>query len=245
MQVNGASAAAQPQVVEERQENEGDQTNSVAARVMGAICSPLNSLSKTLGSWCFSAIKLFPGNERFTYRASLLLRQADHTLHPEDKPWWNEVIENLIIGAIPLLNWDHLTTLVEMLGVKAVLSMNELHELSTSGLCSIPVTQEQWEEKGVEFMQIESEDFLPPSLENIDRGVEFVHVHIQQAHKTYVHCKAGRGRSAIIVICYLMKYHRQNVGEALSFLTAKRPQIHMNDDQLACLHQYKAQYCVS
>jgi len=42
-----------------------------------------------------------------------------------------------------------------------------------------------------------------------------------------VHCKAGRGRSTTVVLCYLVKYKGMTPGEALAMVRGKRPQIHL------------------
>ena len=43
--------------------------------------------------------------------------------------------------------------------------------------------------------------------------------------KTYVHCKAGRGRSTTLVLCYLIKYCGQVPEQAYMFVREKRPQV--------------------
>ena len=42
-----------------------------------------------------------------------------------------------------------------------------------------------------------------------------------------MHCKAGRGRSTTVVLCYLVKYKGMTPGEALAMVRGKRPQIHL------------------
>ena len=59
---------------------------------------------------------------------------------------------------------------------------------------------------GVEQLKLPTPDFVAsPSQEFINQGVSFILKHRQQQHSVYVHCKAGRTRSATIVACYLMK----------------------------------------
>lgn len=59
---------------------------------------------------------------------------------------------------------------------------------------------------GVEQLKLPTPDFIAsPSPEFIDKGVAFILNHRRQQNSVYVHCKAGRTRSATIVACYLMK----------------------------------------
>lgn len=44
-----------------------------------------------------------------------------------------------------------------------------------------------------------------PSLEYIHRGVDFALKHREQGTSVYIHCKAGRSRSATIAAAYLIR----------------------------------------
>lgn len=48
--------------------------------------------------------------------------------------------------------------------------------------------------------------------------------HASEGRKTYVHCKAGRGRSTTLVVCYLIKYFGHSPEEAYTFVRERRPQ---------------------
>lgn len=73
---------------------------------------------------------------------------------------------------------------------------------------------QKWEKAGVKFLQLPTTDiFETPSQEKLKRGVEFINgfVHCCSSPPSntpkpsvYVHCKAGRTRSATLVACYLM-----------------------------------------
>ena len=44
----------------------------------------------------------------------------------------------------------------------------------------------------------------------------------------YVHCKAGRGRSTSLVLCYLVKHHRMAPSAALEQIRSKRQQVRLS-----------------
>lgn len=129
--------------------------------------------------------------------------------------WWDEITENVVLGAIPFYS-----TLEEFkkLEVKAVVTLNEGFEVF--------ITTEQYQESGIAHLHIPTVDFLyaPPTCD-LHKGVDFIHGHASEGRKTYVHCKAGRGRSTTLVVCYLIKYYGQTPEEAYTFVRERRPQV--------------------
>ena len=55
-----------------------------------------------------------------------------------------------------------------------------------------------------------------------------------------MHCKAGRGRSTTVVLCYLIKHKGMAPTEALAMVRAKRPQIHLAQGQWAAIEKFAA-----
>lgn len=78
---------------------------------------------------------------------------------------------------------------------------------------------EEWESKGVKFLQLPSRDiFETPCQEKLKKGVSFIsEVVAGTGGSVYVHCKAGRTRSATLVGCYLMKVRLQKVLQCALF----------------------------
>lgn len=60
-----------------------------------------------------------------------------------------------------------------------------------------------------------------------------------QGEVTYVHCKAGRGRSTTLVICYLIREMRMCPQEAYAFVRQKRPQVCLADGQWNAVRQVR------
>lgn len=78
--------------------------------------------------------------------------------------------------------------------------MNEDYELKV-----FSNTGADWKKAGVEFLQLSTTDiFEAPCQEKLKNGVEFIAKIKQDGGSVYVHCKAGRTRSATLVGCYLM-----------------------------------------
>ena len=107
--------------------------------------------------------------------------------------------------------------LIQKENVKAVVSMNEDYELWL-----FSNNAEKWNNQGVKFLQLATTDiFEAPCQNKLQKGVEFINSFLpptsrmqgiksvpelasQESGTVYVHCKAGRTRSATLVGCYLM-----------------------------------------
>ena len=66
---------------------------------------------------------------------------------------------------------------------------------------------------------------------------EFCAEHAQRGELTYVHCKAGRGRSTTLVLCYLIRQMQMSPEEAYAFVQAKRPQVCLAEGQWAAVRE--------
>lgn len=153
--------------------------------------------------------------------------------------WWNGITDHIFLGSIPLVQQKEK---ILALGVTHVVTLLEEFELE-KGLVH-PMTKALWEGKGIAHKQINAKDFagLPP--EDLHEGVEHLQREMEkESAKIYVHCKAGRGRSAALVTAYLWKYGGfETIAEAYAFVKSQRPQINLNDRQMAAIQTYSEQY---
>lgn len=79
--------------------------------------------------------------------------------------------------------------------------MNENFELKP-----FSPTADEWKSLGVEFKQLATPDFVgAPSLDQIRDGMSHIERCRNEGQTVYIHCKAGRTRSATLVACYLVK----------------------------------------
>ncbi|KAK1931009.1 Phosphatidylglycerophosphatase and protein-tyrosine phosphatase 1 [Phytophthora citrophthora] len=165
--------------------------------------------------------------------------------HEQRRPWWSHIEPKLILGALPLQDKNHLDQLVQTEGVKAIVTMNQPVELLPNFL-STPVSPAEWE--GVQVVQCfgSTGDFSPPTLVTIERCVEFIHEQVDvQQHTTYVHCKAGRGRSTVVVVAFLIQYRSLTLDEAFQFVKTKRPHVSLHPKQRQILHEFSEKYSSS
>lgn len=125
--------------------------------------------------------------------------------------WWDRIDEHVLIGALPT---EKIASEIIAAGVTAV--VNTCQEYAG------PLAT--YTKSGVEQLHLPTIDFVPPSLEDVKRGVAFIDQQIAEGKQVYIHCKAGRARSATIVICWLIKSKDMTPTEAQLFLISKRPQ---------------------
>lgn len=154
--------------------------------------------------------------------------------------WYNEIQPQLVLGAIPLKNLAHHEELTTRYRNLTVLGCVEPWENQNVSLVTDPVTPENWDELNVSFKQIETPDHYAVPQDKIKEGVEFIERMMAQGKTVYVHCKAGKARSATIVAAYLLKHKIcPDAESAIAYIRERRPQIHMVAPQREAIATYR------
>ena len=126
--------------------------------------------------------------------------------------WWDRVDPNLIVGArpfrsdVPKMHAD---------GVRAVVNTCEEYDG--------PV--DLYEGCGITQLHIPTTDFTHPRLTDVCAAVDFVAHHVDAGETVYIHCKAGRARSATVALCWLVKHRGLSAKEAQTVLLKHRPHV--------------------
>ena len=143
----------------------------------------------------------------------------------QTRHWFDRIDNQVILGALPLRTF---VPQLEDEGVGGVLSMNEHFETRYTIL-----SREEWARRGIEQQQLPTVDFFrAPTQTDIHRGIDFIKEIGREGKSTYVHCKAGRGRSTTVVTCYLMQLHGISPDEAVTRIREKRSHINMCGEQM-------------
>ncbi|KAI4494392.1 hypothetical protein M0802_008884 [Mischocyttarus mexicanus] len=144
--------------------------------------------------------------------------------------WYDRIDETVILGALPFRTMSK--QLVEKENLKAVVSMNEDYELFL-----LSNSEKEWKKYNVEFLQLSTTDiFEAPCQKKLKTGVDFINKfqctnrklnndNLKESGSVYVHCKAGRTRSATLVGCYLMMKNGWIPEEAVDYMKSKRQHI--------------------
>ncbi|XP_077984423.1 phosphatidylglycerophosphatase and protein-tyrosine phosphatase 1-like isoform X2 [Glandiceps talaboti] len=113
--------------------------------------------------------------------------------------WYDRIDSTVILGALPFRGMTK--QLVDEENVHGVITMNEEYE--TKYWVN---SRQEWADAGVEQLRLSTRDFTgSPTLDNVNKAINFITEIKDKNQSVYIHCKAGRTRSATIVACYLMK----------------------------------------
>lgn len=178
-------------------------------------------------SWVSSLVS-HPIGARFVYYPTLLYGILRET---QGRHWYNRIDNKVLLGALPL--YKKAKEIVEKENVGGVITLNENYE--TRFLCP---TTEEWNSMNVRHLRIPTVDFNnAPTLGQIHEAIAFID-EIEPSKSIYVHCKAGRSRSSVVVISYLMAKHTQNVDSSIEMVKEKRPHIVLASEHIKRLKEF-------
>ncbi|KAL6641462.1 hypothetical protein ACP70R_019643 [Stipagrostis hirtigluma subsp. patula] len=142
--------------------------------------------------------------------------------------WWDQVDEHVLLGAVP---FPSDVPRLKALGVYGVVTLNESYERL--------VPQSLYEAHGIENLVLPTRDYLyAPSFENLCQAADFIHRNASCGKLTYVHCKAGRGRSTTVVLCYLVQYKQMTPAEAYEHVRLHRPRVLLASAQWKAVQEF-------
>ncbi|KRX81424.1 PAX-interacting protein 1 [Trichinella sp. T6] len=168
-----------------------------------------------------------------TFYSTLSYNLLRNRLSETDWPWYSKIDETVILGALPFKSM--MNELIDKEHIGGVVCLTEPHEIEHRWAAA----KDDWEARGVSYFWLPIRDFwYSTSLENVREAVKFIEECEQSGKKVYVHCKAGRSRSAMIVMCYLMQKHGWYSTAAHALLKSKRPRIVLWHDHWLTIEQY-------
>jgi atypical dual specificity phosphatase len=162
---------------------------------------------------------------------------GSHPWRTAPNSWWSIINDYIVLGALPL---EHQIDKLKKLGITHVIAMIEPFEFEP-GIVQ-PVQSRQWKKNGIGFKHIETPDFLGVPEAKIDEALKYIEAERRKNPnaKFYIHCKAGRGRSAAIVLCDLMQDHKTDgytKEQAYAHLKTLR-HINLNKNQMVAVQNY-------
>ncbi|MED6134743.1 Phosphatidylglycerophosphatase and protein-tyrosine phosphatase 1 [Stylosanthes scabra] len=178
----------------------------------------------------YDAKKVLVGaGARALFYPTLLYNVVRNKIQSEFR-WWDKVDEFILLGAVPFpIDVPRL----KELGVRGVVTLNESYETL------VPTTL--YYAHGIDHLVIPTRDYcFAPSMHDICRAVDFIHENALSGSTTYVHCKAGRGRSTTVVICYLVHHKLMTPEGAYDYVKSIRPRVLLASSQWQAVQDY---YC--
>uniref|UniRef100_A0ACD6AAJ4 Uncharacterized protein n=1 Tax=Avena sativa TaxID=4498 RepID=A0ACD6AAJ4_AVESA len=142
--------------------------------------------------------------------------------------WWDEVDQFILLGAVP---FRRDVPRLQKLGVHGVVTLNEPFETL--------VPSSMYQSRGIDHLVIPTRDYMfAPSLVDISQAVDFIHRNTSLGRMTYIHCKAGRGRSTTIVLCYMVKYKNMTPTAAFEYVRSKRTRVLLTRSQWRVVQEF-------
>lgn len=177
----------------------------------------------------------YPGFEKYYLNYSFQLAGSQLMTSLGIWNWFDKVVEHkngasLFLGALPLKPGTFREQDGEIFkefkskGIGAILTAVEPFENHSVGYLHSAVTPQDWKDNGFDQLQIPTEDYGTIPMEEIEKGVAYIRSMLENGKGVYVHCKAGKGRSLLLVACYLIKYHQMTADQALDYVKVKRVQ---------------------
>ncbi|GMI98266.1 PROTEIN TYROSINE PHOSPHATASE LOCALIZED TO MITOCHONDRION 1 [Hibiscus trionum] len=142
--------------------------------------------------------------------------------------WWDRVDEFILLGAVP---FPADVPRLKDLDVSGVVTLNEPYETL--------VPTSLYHAHDIDHLVIPTRDYLfAPSFADICQAVGFIHENASVGKTTYVHCKAGRGRSTTIVLCYLVEHRHMTPDAAYEYVRSIRPRVLLAPAQQQAVQEY-------
>lgn len=134
--------------------------------------------------------------------------------------------------------------------LSAVLSINApgpvdiKGERGCYGLMHAP-TPKDWLEQDVTYGEIDLPDHIPLPIEKLDAAADYINFFVKNGQNIYVHCKAGKSRSAMAIAAYMIKYGHLSTDKAVSIIRECRSIVHVHEEKrVARLREYQA-FCAN
>ncbi|KAK1364583.1 putative dual specificity protein phosphatase DSP8 [Heracleum sosnowskyi] len=142
--------------------------------------------------------------------------------------WWDRVDEFILLGAVP---FPTDVQRLKELGVHGVVTLNEPYETL--------VSTSLYHAHDIKHLVIPTRDYLfAPCYGDIRQAVDFIHNNASCGRTTYVHCKAGRGRSTTVVLCYLVEHKQMTPIVAYEYVRSIRPRVRLASSQWQAVQDY-------
>ncbi|XWS62029.1 hypothetical protein CRYUN_Cryun07bG0175600 [Craigia yunnanensis] len=170
---------------------------------------------------------LIGAGARALFYPTLLYNVVRNKIQSEFR-WWDRVDEFILLGAVP---FPTDVPRLKEIGVRGVITLNEPYETL--------VPTSLYQNHGINHLVIPTRDYcFAPSLTSICQAIDFIHRNASNGQTTYVHCKAGRGRSTTIVLCYLVYYKQMTPVVAYDYVRSIRPRVLLASSQWQAVQEF-------
>lgn len=158
---------------------------------------------------------------------------------------WNEILPNLYLGIIPSKE-EAIEIRKKIRNLGLVVSAVESFEFVGRQ------TAEDWDLANIAHHEVPIEDYtIDVDPENVFHAIMIIHDYLSRGLAVYVHCKAGKSRSATIVAAYILIHacgdnkpfpENTSMEEIRIYMLFRRRQLLINENHFAIARQTKEFY---
>jgi atypical dual specificity phosphatase len=121
------------------------------------------------------------------------------------------VIEGLLAGSGLPVTLNEFKWLVDR-GIKSIVTVRE-----------VPLPSQWFDGGDIAYLHLRVEDFGAPTVEELDKAVEFIEKQNRSNRPVLVHCAAGKGRTGALLAAYLIKKQNLSAKQAIEKIRLMRP----------------------
>jgi len=120
-----------------------------------------------------------------------------------------------------------------------LLQQHEVHSVINM-TCELAGPQSAYNAAGIVQLRLPTLDNTAPSVEDLRRGVAFARTRLNECcgGRVYVHCKGGRGRAAVMVLCCLIAMESLEPEAAFAVMKKQRPVVEKVILTYGCVHAF-------
>jgi protein-tyrosine phosphatase len=144
-----------------------------------------------------------------------------------------EILDDLVIGAYPTDSDD--IAMLDWLGVKRILNLVEDEEYRPGERV---VVETALRTTGIEEHRIALTDYAGLPQEELEEAFTTVTGWLDEGARTYVHCRAGWQRSAVVAAAVVAVRKELDIESALAFVKRAKPSADPLEHQREDLHRW-------
>ena len=176
------------------------------------------------------------------------------------RDWTTEIDDTVLMGGAPFGFCNIPRALYHEQGVRGVVNMCEEYRGPVRQYRQLTTSSSNNNKNdttiGMIELRLPTTDHFEPSVQSLQAAVAFIQEYANRGERVYVHCRAGHGRSAAVVMAWIMvsqqqqqqqqhaaKYKNNNNKEAASLSQTPPPQQMYSSDIDAYLKQLNENLC--
>ena len=89
------------------------------------------------------------------------------------------------------------------------------------------------------FLNIPVREYDRPSINQLNKGADFINKVVKKNKKIYIHCREGISRAPTFLVAYFIKYENCDLKKALKKIFSKRKFVNILDTQIFILESFE------